>query len=142
MAGVPNMIEKHLNDAESYEKWYNNMIYCLLRSGDVIIDENNTKQRFDTENNRVLSFRLNNQGKSKTRNKRAPDRLWWDKKCNKAISTRKKEFLQLSSNPSRDALKEYRIVPSKVRKTLAKKKRENFREIINDMSKSPRNKKF
>lgn len=67
---------------------------------------------------------------------------WWDDLCQQAINKRNKWFKIFFANLSRENIMKYRAASIKTRKTLAKRIRENFSNLVEKVAKVLGSQKF
>lgn len=117
--------------SDMYDTWQDIVMDCCLKSGAHILNNLGQRISYDAElDARIVSTQ---QKKSKKSNITS-NKPWWDRECEEAIIKRKKAYKRLKMNPSVETLENYSSVSQATRKTLWKRKKQNFKSFTNDIN--------
>jgi len=112
------------------QSWYNSIMLCLLKVRAVLYDR--LGNRTDFRNGKIHTTPMKKSTKSKQ--EVIPNSPWWDGECERLVVKRKRAYKKLANCPSRENLVNYRNISGQTRKGLQKRKRENFRDFVNDLN--------
>lgn len=103
---------------------------CCLKSGAAILNNMGQTIEYDSsrDTNSVSKYRKTNKQHKKVQ------KPWWDSECEAAVANRRKAFKELKQRSSREFIATYRRVSHDTRRTLNKRKRENFKAYINNIN--------
>jgi hypothetical protein len=112
-----NLDLDNLNGAQLYDHWYRLTIDSIVLAGGRVTDESGN-----------LLMKGN--------------RPWWGELCKKAVEDRKRSFREFLRDPSSKNLRIYRSISNETRKIIASRKKENFKRLVDDISRVPGSRKF
>lgn len=114
-----------INGSQIYELWYQGIMDCIYKTETYSNDKRGFVKSFDSTIQRYVLKPF----KPRTVN---PHKPWWDQECccQDAVDTRHECLQQLKEGPSRENLCLYREDSSISRKTIARRKRINFRNFV------------
>ncbi|XP_077276971.1 uncharacterized protein LOC143905419 [Temnothorax americanus] len=110
----------------AYDRWASSVIDCALKAGASIFDATGHIQYFDGKSQTCKSYKPNFKNRLR--------KPWWDSECEEAVAQRKRSFKNCCARFSRENVDLYRKSSDYARRTIRRRKKENFVNFVNDLN--------